>query len=87
MLQQITNIYYQTQIADFTLVQIDLKNDLRNYNYILHHKPSKATIAIDPTDANVTMQALQHFGFGLEQIWITHHHHDHIGGIIELEKH
>jgi hydroxyacylglutathione hydrolase len=87
MLEKITDIYYTKTIHDFMLVQIDLRNDLRNYNYILHHKPSKQTIAVDPTDANITMQALKHFGYGLEQIWITHHHHDHIGGIIELEQH
>jgi hydroxyacylglutathione hydrolase len=87
LMQKMSDIYYLKQIDDFMLLQIDLKNDLRNYNYILHYALSGETIAVDPTDSTTTIKALNHFGWSLQQIWITHHHYDHVGGNVELAKH
>lgn len=42
---------------------------------------SGETIAIDPTDGAITDAALKHYGWDLQQIWLTHHHGDHVGGV------
>ena len=53
-------------------------------NYIwLIHNGTQAT-AIDPGDAAAVIAALNHLNLTLTAILITHHHHDHIGGVAEL---
>jgi hydroxyacylglutathione hydrolase len=79
------NNYYLHYISsEYTLLQIDVRNALRNYNYVLHNKVNGVTIAIDPTDASITCAALEHHDWKLQQIWLTHHHNDHIGGCAGL---
>jgi hydroxyacylglutathione hydrolase len=71
----------------YQLLQIDLHNSLKNYNYILHLKESEFTVAIDPTDAAVTRAALTRTGWRLDAICTTHHHADHVGGNADLQLH
>lgn len=60
-----------------------------NDNYIwliqLNNKP--AVYAIDPGDANVVIDYLNQHQLTLAGILITHHHHDHTGGVAELYHH
>lgn len=55
-----------------------------NDNYIwLAHLHGQAFV-VDPGDATPVVTALEERSLQLQAILITHHHHDHIGGIPEL---
>ncbi len=57
-----------------------------NYAYLLHDPASGATAVVDVPEVAPILQALEHEGWTLTEIWITHHHHDHIGGVEDLRK-
>jgi hydroxyacylglutathione hydrolase len=53
-------------------------------NYIwLIHNGHLATV-VDPGDATPVLETLQYLNLTLNNILITHHHHDHIDGVAEL---
>ena len=43
-------------------------------------------LAVDPGDPQVTIDALENLQLELAGLLITHHHHDHIGGISTLKQ-
>lgn len=51
-----------------------------NYAFLLHDRATGATAAIDVPDAGAVTAALAERGWGLTEIWLTHHHGDHIAG-------
>jgi len=53
-----------------------------NYIWLIHN--GKQALAIDPGDAKPVLDVLTKLGLQLECILITHHHHDHIGGVNSL---
>ncbi len=53
-----------------------------NYIWVLHD--DRAAIVVDPGDAAPVLQFLAQAHLALQAIWITHHHHDHIGGLPAL---
>jgi hydroxyacylglutathione hydrolase len=57
-----------------------------NFGVLLHDPASGATAAIDAPDAAAVEAALQAKGWRLTDILVTHHHHDHTGGIEELKR-
>lgn len=60
--------------------QIPIRNDLRNYMYLLACENTKQAIAIDPLDHALCLQVAQQLGLQIAVVANTHHHHDHIGG-------
>src|ERR1700704_273264 len=56
-----------------------------NYGVLIHDPASGATAAIDAPEAAPVEAALQATGWRLTDILVTHHHHDHTGGIEELK--
>lgn len=54
-----------------------------NYAYLLIDAADKA-VAIDPSEPGPVEQALRREGVELAEIWLTHHHHDHVGGVAGL---
>lgn len=66
------------------LVTIPALSD--NYTYLLHDDKSGATACIDVPDAAPIEKALADRGWTLTEIWLTHHHHDHVGGVDDLLK-
>jgi len=57
-----------------------------NYGVLLHDPASGATAAIDAPEAAPVEAALKQTGWRLTDILVTHHHHDHTGGIEELKE-
>lgn len=52
-----------------------------NYGYLAHDVDSGRTAAIDAPDAGAILAALKVRGWALTDIFITHHHEDHVEGI------
>lgn len=50
-----------------------------NYLWLVASPPH--AIAVDPGDASVVESALRQYGWRLSAIVLTHHHHDHTGGV------
>lgn len=57
-----------------------------NYAYLIHDAASGATAVVDVPDADPILSSLQARHWTLSDIWITHHHHDHIGDVDALRK-
>ena len=56
-----------------------------NYGVLLHDPDSGATASIDAPEAGPVEAALKATGWKLTDILVTHHHHDHVGGIGALK--
>ena len=57
-----------------------------NFGYLIHDPETKATASIDAPEAGPITKALEREGWRLTDILITHHHHDHVGGVAELKQ-
>jgi len=57
-----------------------------NFGVLLHDPETMATAAIDAPEAGAVEAALKRTGWSLTDILVTHHHHDHTGGIEELKS-
>jgi hydroxyacylglutathione hydrolase len=57
-----------------------------NFGYLIHDPATGATASIDAPEAAAIEKALQREGWKLTDILVTHHHHDHVGGIAELKQ-
>ncbi|HKO73253.1 MAG TPA: hydroxyacylglutathione hydrolase [Bradyrhizobium sp.] len=57
-----------------------------NFGYLIHNPATKATASIDAPEAGPIVKALEHEGWRLTDILITHHHGDHVGGVAELKQ-
>ena len=62
-----------------TIVTIPCLSD--NYAYLLRDSASGATALIDAPEAAPIEAELERRGWTLDQLWITHHHNDHIGAV------
>ena len=56
-----------------------------NFGVLLHDPATGATAAIDAPEAAPIEAALAAKGWKLTDILVTHHHHDHVGGIEALK--
>ena len=57
-----------------------------NFGALIHDPATKATASIDAPEAGPILKALEHEGWQLTDILITHHHHDHVGGVAALKQ-
>lgn len=57
-----------------------------NYIWTLINENNKQAIVIDPGQAEPVITYLEENELELTSIWTTHHHHDHIGGVAELQE-
>jgi hydroxyacylglutathione hydrolase len=57
-----------------------------NFGYLIHDDETKATASIDAPEAGPVIAALEREDWTLTDILITHHHHDHVGGVAELKQ-
>jgi len=65
-----------------TLIPLPAFND--NYIWMLHD--GQRALVVDPGDAQVVFSALSRYALQLEAILVTHHHHDHVGGVAALRE-
>ncbi len=56
-----------------------------NYGVLVHSADTNETACIDCGVAETYLQALDHKGWQLTDIFVTHHHGDHIGGLQTLK--
>lgn len=64
------------------LVTIPCLSD--NYAYLVHDPESGETAVVDVPEAGPILATLEARGWRLSDIWITHHHSDHIDGVAAL---
>lgn len=57
-----------------------------NYGVLVHDEATGATASIDAPEAAAVEAALAKTGWRLSDILVTHHHHDHTGGIAALKE-
>ena len=55
-----------------------------NYAYLVRDQSTGQTALVDAPEVDPIIAALDERGWGLDQIWITHHHGDHIDGVPAL---
>lgn len=64
------------------IVPLPLLRD--NYGYALVDSSSQQAVVIDPSEGEPVRAWLASQGLRLRAIWCTHHHHDHVGGVLDL---
>jgi len=67
-----------------TVRAIPMLND--NYTWLVTDQATKKTGVIDPSTAEPVVRVLEELGAGLDYIFLTHHHNDHIGGVDALRE-
>jgi len=65
-----------------TLITVPCLTD--NYAFLAHDPQSGATAVVDVPDAAPVTAELNARGWRLTDILLTHHHHDHVGGVETL---
>ena len=63
-----------------------LNNALQNYNYMITDTESSDCVAIDPTNADQSLEFCMLKQLQPTAIWLTHQDQDHIGGAEELSQ-
>jgi hydroxyacylglutathione hydrolase len=56
-----------------------------NYAFLLHSTDTGETALVDAPEAKPILAELKSRGWNLTEIWLTHHHWDHIDGVAELK--
>ena len=59
---------------------------LDNYTYLIIDENTKNACVVDPGESGPIINFLKNKDINLRYILNTHHHHDHIGGNLELKK-
>ena len=57
-----------------------------NYGYLIHDVESRRTAALDAPDAKAITTELEKHSWDLTDIFVTHHHTDHVEGIAQLKR-
>ena len=70
----------------FEIVTVPCLSD--NYAYLIHDEASGKTALVDVPEAAPILDALTTRDWSLSEVWITHHHADHVQGLAAvLAKH
>ncbi|SDK86921.1 hydroxyacylglutathione hydrolase [Franzmannia pantelleriensis] len=57
-----------------------------NYIWLMRQDDSSSIAVVDPGDATPVIELIEREGLTLDTVLITHHHHDHTGGLDELKQ-
>jgi hydroxyacylglutathione hydrolase len=68
----------------FELLTIPCLSD--NYAFLLYNVENRATFLVDAPEADPINEALSKNNLNLEQVFLTHHHADHVDGLSEILK-
>jgi hydroxyacylglutathione hydrolase len=71
-------------MSGLQIEQIPVLRD--NYVYLARDQVSGTCAAVDPAVAEPVLAVLDRLGWRLTHILNTHHHHDHVGGNLELKR-
>ncbi|OHV12344.1 hydroxyacylglutathione hydrolase [Kushneria phosphatilytica] len=55
-----------------------------NYIWVLQQDNTPGIVVVDPGDAEPVIERVEQQGLTVDTILITHHHHDHTGGLAKL---
>lgn len=66
------------------IVTVPCRSD--NYAFLIHSTDNGCTALVDAPDAAPIEAVLKARGWNLTDIWITHHHGDHVDGVEALRK-
>jgi len=66
------------------IVTVPCRSD--NYAYLVRDGSSGKVALVDAPSTDPIVDALEARGWGIDQIWITHHHGDHTEGVEALRK-
>lgn len=66
------------------IVTVPCRSD--NYAYLIRDEGSGQVALVDAPEEAPIVEALEARGWGLDQIWITHHHADHTDAVEPLRK-
>jgi len=70
-----------------TGISVEIINQLSdNYSYLIFNNSTSSSIIVDPAEDKKIIQVLKKKNLKLENIFITHHHHDHTSGVLGLLK-
>ena len=64
------------------IVTVPCRSD--NYAFLIHDEGSGRTALVDAPETAPIEAALKARGWGLDELWITHHHGDHVEGVEDL---
>ena len=68
----------------FEIIQIPALSD--NYIAVIIDKKTNITACVDPAVSEAVLVLLEKKKLKLNYIFNTHHHHDHVGGNLEIKK-
>ena len=57
-----------------------------NYSYLIIDENNRSACIVDPSESGPIIDFIDKNKINLKYILNTHHHHDHIGGNLELKK-
>ncbi|MFW2178062.1 MULTISPECIES: hydroxyacylglutathione hydrolase [unclassified Moraxella] len=57
-----------------------------NYIWAIINEQNQEVIIVDAGDAKPVLDFVHQNSLSIRQIWVTHHHNDHIGGVAELAQ-
>jgi hydroxyacylglutathione hydrolase len=66
------------------IVTVPCRSD--NYAYLVHDRSTGQTALVDAPAVEPIVDAIEARDWGLDQIWITHHHGDHTEGVEDLRR-
>lgn len=76
------NTYNPDKHNQIQLIAVPAFND----NYLWMVCKNNHALVVDPGQAQPIQTILQKYKLTLDAILITHHHHDHVGGVLELAQ-
>lgn len=71
-------------MAELKIYQFSCLQD--NFGVLIHDTGSGLTASIDAPESGAVVSALEETGWTLSHILVTHHHHDHVGGVDSLKS-
>lgn len=68
----------------FEIISVPVLSD--NYIHLIINKSTASVVAVDPGVAKPLIDFIKSKNFHLSDIFLTHHHGDHIGGVHDLKQ-